>query len=117
MLDGMPLKEVQRKYPVLWASNLRQTDEHFRWPGGESYHEFRERCLRAVAAMAARHRGRIGVVTHAGVISQMLGALAGRSPAQWEPFRPGHTALTEIVWTARGAQVLRYDDRTHLLAA
>ena len=117
MLDGMPLKEVQRKYPGLWASNLRQTDEHFRWPGGESYHEFRERCLRAVAAIAARHCGRVGVVTHAGVISQMLGALAGRSPAQWEPFRPGHTALTEIVWTGRGAEVLRYDDRAHLLAA
>jgi alpha-ribazole phosphatase/probable phosphoglycerate mutase len=113
----MPLEEVRRKYPGLWASNLRQSDEHFRWPGGESYHEFRERCLRAVAGLAARHRGRIGVVTHAGVISQTLGALAGRSPAQWGPFRPGHTGITEIEWTTSGARVLRYDDRAHLGAA
>jgi broad specificity phosphatase PhoE len=90
---------------------------HFRWPGGESYHEFRTRCLRAVVGLAARHDGYVAVVTHAGVISQVLGALAGKSPAQWEPFRPGHTALTEIEWTARRAKVLRYDDRAHLTAA
>lgn len=116
-LDGMPLDEVQRRYPALWAANLSQTDEHFRWPGGESYREFRERCLAAVAGLAARHAGRVALVTHAGVISQILGALAGHSPARWEPFRPGHTGLTEIEWTGQGGRVLRYDDRTHLASA
>jgi broad specificity phosphatase PhoE len=117
MLDGIPLEQVRRDYPDLWASNLQQTDEHFRWPGGESYHEFRSRCLRTVAGLAARHEGYVAVVTHAGVISQVLGALAGKSPAQWEPFRPGHTALTELLWTTGGGIVLRYDDRTHLTGA
>ena len=117
MLDGIPLEQVKREHPDLWASNLRQKDEQFRWPGGESYHEFRSRCLSAVAGLAARHDGYVAVVTHAGVISQVLGALAGKSSAEWEPFRPGHTALTELLWTVHGVKVLRYDDRAHLMAA
>lgn len=116
-LDGMPLDEVRRRFPDVWAANLRQADDHFRWPGGESYHEFRLRCLYTVQELAARHRGAVAVVTHAGVISQILGALMGTSPARWEPFRPGHTGLTEIEWTAGGGRVLRFDDRTHLLPA
>jgi alpha-ribazole phosphatase/probable phosphoglycerate mutase len=112
-LDGMPVDEVRRRFPELWARNLRQRDEDFRWPGGESYREFRERCLTILAELASRHSGRIAVVTHAGVISQVLGAVAGLSPARWEPFRPGHTAITELEWSARPA-VVRFDDRSHL---
>ncbi len=84
-LDGYPLEEVRSRFPNLWAANLRQDDEHFRWPGGESYREFRRRCLRAVEWLARTHpAGRIALVTHAGVVSQVLGYLAGASPARWE---------------------------------
>jgi broad specificity phosphatase PhoE len=114
-LDGLPVDEVQRRFPRLWAANLRQTDEHFRWPGGETYREFRDRCLGAVGAVASRQEGRIALVTHAGVIGQILGALAGTSPAQWESFRPGNTGLTEIEWANGRGKVLRHDDRGHLL--
>ena len=116
-LDGMPLDDVRGRYPELWAANLRQADEQFRWPGGESYREFRERCLAIAAELAARHRGRIALVTHAGVVSQVIGALTGLSPARWEVFRPGHTALTEIEWGTRGARVLSFDARPHLQPA
>lgn len=113
-LDGMPVDDVRRRFPELWASNLRQQDEDFRWPGGESYREFRERCLTIVAELASRHSGRIALVTHAGVIGQVLGAAAGLSPARWEPFRPGHTAITELEWSAGRSTVVRFDDRSHL---
>ncbi|CAN5749340.1 hypothetical protein BH24GEM1_BH24GEM1_31730 [soil metagenome] len=56
-------------------------------------------------------------MTHAGVISQILGALAGTSPARWEAFRPGNAALTEIDWTRGSGTVLSFDDRAHLPAA
>jgi broad specificity phosphatase PhoE len=116
-LDGYPIDEVRSRFPDLWAANLRQEDEHFRWPGGESYREFRTRCLRAIRGLTHRHPGgRIAVITHAGVISQVLGFLGGESPARWEAGRPGTAAVTELEWCSGGAcRVIRFDDRTHLL--
>lgn len=115
VLDGLPLDEVRRRVPDLWAANLRQDDARFRWPGGESYREFRCRCLRAVRAIARAYRGeRVALVTHAGVVSQVIGAIEGLSPARWERWRPMNTALTEIEWGWGSGTVLTFDDHAHL---
>ena len=115
-VDGRPVDEVQRHFPQHWEANLRQEDEDFRWPGGESYREFRERCLRTLRAIAAAHPGEcVAVVTHAGLISQVLGALHGLSPARWEPFRPDNTALTELDWCGEHGALVRFDDKSHLV--
>lgn len=114
-VDGLPAEEVRRDLPELWAANQRQDDEGFRWPGGESYRELRQRCLAALGAIAAGHPGeRVLVVTHAGVISQILGAIQGTSAARWEDHRPGNASLTEIEWAEGRGRVLRFDDRSHL---
>jgi broad specificity phosphatase PhoE len=114
-LDGMPLREVEHRFPELWEINRRQSDERFRWPGGESYRELRARCLGVVRALVLAHRGdRLALVTHAGVISQILGFLAGVSPGRWECFRPRHTTLTEIDWMRGSGTVLTFDDGAHL---
>lgn len=116
VLDGLPLDEVKRRVPDLWAANLRQDDDRFRWPGGESYREFRCRCLQAVRAIERAHRGaRVALVTHAGVVSQILGALEGLSPACWERYRPMNTALTEVAWGWGSGVVVTFDDHAHLL--
>lgn len=100
--DGLPIETVQQSYPEHWEANLRQDDDHFRWPGGESYAEFRERALSATAELAARHVGeRIGIVTHAGFISQVIGAIHGAPAANWEKFRLSNTGTAEIEWTDR----------------
>jgi alpha-ribazole phosphatase/probable phosphoglycerate mutase len=115
ILDGLPLTEVKRRFPRYWTANLRQDDERFRWPGGESYREFRARSLRAIRRLARAHRGQtIAIVTHAGVISQIIGALEGLSPAAWEQFRPGNTGISRLTWQCGSANVLAFDDRTHL---
>lgn len=76
LLDGLPLTEVKRRFPRYWAANLRQDDGRFRWPGGETYREFRARSLSVIRRLAQAHRGQtIAVVTHAGVISQIIGAI------------------------------------------
>jgi broad specificity phosphatase PhoE len=55
--DGRSVHDVRASYPDHWERNERQDDDDFRWPGGESYREFRERCLRAARRIAARHPG------------------------------------------------------------
>ena len=117
-LDGLPLEEVQRRLPELWRRNLAQVDDDFRWPGGESYRAFRARVLRAVGRIAARHPGRrVVVVTHAGVISQVLGALHGIGPSRWTAFVAGNASITEVRWHDGAGTVLRFDDRDHLAGA
>jgi len=115
-VDGWPISEARRCYPDLWDANLLQADESFRWPGGESYRELRERCLRAIEEIAAAHPGeRAVVVTHAGVISQVLNALHGIGPERWNNFRPGNCSLTEVEWGRGGGTLVRFDDRSHLV--
>lgn len=111
-VDGLRIEHVRRSYPNLWAANLSQADDDFRWPGGESYREFRRRVLSGIRRIAKRHRGeRIAVVTHAGVISQVVGSLHGLSPARWEPFRPGNASLTTLQWSGNGGWVVSFDQR------
>ena len=112
-LDGLPIHEVQQRFPDVWRGNMEQDDMTFRWPGGESYMGFRRRCLRTVARIAARHRGStVVLVTHAGVISQIIGHLHDTNPAEWGRFRPGNTSVTEIAWEPR--ELVAFDDRSHL---
>jgi broad specificity phosphatase PhoE len=114
-LEGVPLAEVQRRYPRLWHANLRQADDGFRWPGGESYRDFRRRVLRGVDAIAAAHPGeQVLIVTHAGVIGQVLGALHGLRAARWEAFRPGNASLTVVDWADGTGQVRTFDEHGHL---
>jgi alpha-ribazole phosphatase/probable phosphoglycerate mutase len=113
--DGRPYLEAQERFPEVWAANLRQEDESLRWPGGESYREFRDRCLDAVRRIAEAHPGeRVLIVTHAGVICQVMGTIHGKSAASWDSFRPGNCSLTEIEWRGETGIVHGFDDRSHL---
>ena len=110
-LEGMPIHTIERQYPAVWAQNLAQNDDRFTWPGGESYRQFRERVLTALRAITARHPAqRIAVVTHAGVVAQVMGSIGGRSAAVWELDRPAPLTATEVTW-ANGSpdRVLRFN--------
>lgn len=114
-LEGQLLHHVRHRYREHWERNLAQQDPDFRWPGGESYSEFRARCLDGIAQIAARHSAqRVAVVTHAGVISQILGQMHGLNAARWESFRPGPASITVIDWQDGCATLVGFDDRAHL---
>ena len=114
--DGRTVDEVRARFPLAWERNARQDDDDFRWPGGgESYREFRDRAVAAISAIVARHPGeRVAVVTHTGVITQILGALAGAPPAQWQAYRAGNASFTRLEWRRGQAQLVCFDDRDHL---
>lgn len=110
-VDGKPVQWVEEHYPREWKLNLAQDDPEFRWPGGESYREFRERVLGTLRRLAERHASeRVLVVTHAGVISQVVGSQRAVSAACWERFRPHNGSLTEVRWGPRGIELMRFDD-------
>ena len=114
-VDGLAIGEVQRRFPQLWRENCRQDREELRWPGGESYREFRNRCVAAMNSIAAAHpSGGVAVVTHAGVISQIIGSICAVSPARWGLFRPSNASLTELVWRGSSGVVVSFDWRPHL---
>jgi broad specificity phosphatase PhoE len=90
---------------------MAQTDNDFRWPGGETYAQFRQRVLRAVQRIARTHAGgRVLIVTHAAVISQILGYLTDEPAARWEAFRPECATLTEVGWRGSTGVLVHFGD-------
>lgn len=116
--DGVRVSEVRRRFPREWEANQRQEDPEFRWPGGESYRAFRQRCLEEITAIAGAHAGeKVVVVTHAGVIAQVVGSIFALSPARWSRFRPGNASITEVRCDGGKLTLVRFDDRSHLATA
>jgi broad specificity phosphatase PhoE len=110
-LDGQPIRRIQDEHPALWLRNLAQSDDSFAWPGGESYTAFRRRALEAMANIASAHpAGRAFVFTHAGVISQFLGSLAGIRAARWERLRPANASVTRVLWDGERGEILSFND-------
>jgi alpha-ribazole phosphatase/probable phosphoglycerate mutase len=117
-LEGRPIGEAQRRYPELWAANLRQDSDEFRWPGGESYAEFRQRCLSCLDRIRRSHPTALLIlVSHAGVISQFIGALRGTPSGHWAEHRPGNASITELADDGATLTLVRFDDQQHLKAA
>ena len=98
--EGMSVEEVKNRYPELWNQNALQDNNDFAWPDGETYKDFRQRVFGALSRIARRHaKARIPIVTHTGVISQVVGAIKGLSPAVWEQYRPEPFTATEVIWS------------------
>lgn len=110
--EGMPLRRLQREFPDLWARNEAEREDSFAWPGGETYAHFRDRVLGGLSNAAASFPDRrVAVVTHAGVIAQVLGVVKGRRACVWKPDRPGPLTATEVLWENGAPRaVLRFSD-------
>jgi broad specificity phosphatase PhoE len=98
-VEGVRLADLERRCPRLWRRHEAQDDDTFAWPGGESYGDFRRRVMNGLSEVARAHPGaRVSIVTHAGVVSQVLGAVRQRPPAIWSADRPEFFTATEVVW-------------------
>jgi broad specificity phosphatase PhoE len=112
--EGMRLDILQQQYPEMWARNAAQVDDDFAWPGGESYRQFRQRVLAACSEAAAGYdRRRVVLVTHAGVISQVLGLISNRPAAVWQPDRPDPLSATEVAWVDDAPRAVLSYNVTH----
>jgi broad specificity phosphatase PhoE len=110
-VEGLAIEHVRAQYPGLWTKNLLQEDAEFRWPGGESYRQFRRRVLRIISAIANCHpHQRVMIFTHAGVVNQIAGSIWGQSAARWEHPRPRNCGITEVLWGDHIRRLERLDD-------
>jgi broad specificity phosphatase PhoE len=111
-VEGMPLEHLQQRLPDVWTRNEAQLDDNFAWPGGETYAHFRARVMRGLDLTAARYpAARVVVVTHAGVVSQVVGVFKSRPACVWQPDRPGPLTATEVLWENGGPRtVLSFND-------
>lgn len=108
--DGLEVEVAERRFPATWEINDRERHPDFRWPGGESYADLRRRVLAACDRIAGEHRGdSVVLVTHAGVVNQLLGAVQGLCPARWRPYRPSHCTVTEVDWLEGTGRLVRFD--------
>jgi broad specificity phosphatase PhoE len=110
--EGVLFEDLKKRLPEVWTRNQAQLDENFAWPGGETYAQFRARVMRGLDRAAARYpAGRVVVVTHAGVVSQILGVVKRRRACMWQPDRPRPLTASEVLWENGGPRaVLSFSD-------
>lgn len=81
VFEGLTNTEIKLRHPDLFE-RFAGRDPDFEMPGGESAARFRDRCVGALEAIAARHKGEtIVVVTH-GLVLDSLYRTAVRMPLE-----------------------------------
>ena len=112
--EGKTFAELEAAWPeetLRW----RQRDPDWAPPGGESLKAMRDRVLRTVQKLAARHLGeQIVLVTHGGVLDALYRAAAGldvRAPRTW---LLGNASINRLLWTPDSLTVVGWSDTAHL---
>ena len=84
-------------------------------PGGESLIQLRDRVVRTVGELAARHPGeQVLMVAHGGVLDILYRAatrLDLQAPRSWEL---PNTAINRLLWTPEGLSLVGWADTQHL---
>jgi probable phosphoglycerate mutase len=115
VFQGRTFDEVEAELPDhAWHWRKRTPD----WSppeGGESLLALRERIVRTVDELAARHAGQqIVLVAHGGVLDILYRAatrLDLQAPRTWELT---NTAVNRLLWTSQGLSLVGWGDTSHL---
>jgi broad specificity phosphatase PhoE len=116
-LESIRHEHLASDHPQIYAHWRDRTDETFRWPGGESRREFRDRTVRGLKRLAVAHPGHtILLVTHSGFIRMALAHFEPHQFAEWWHVKPHNCGLTQLLIGPAGeAQVPVFNDISHLL--
>jgi len=115
MFEGRTFDEIQQAWPE-HARNWRSRVPEWQPPeGGESLLQLRERVLRTLDELAARHTGgQIVVVAHGGVLDTLYRIATGQpvnSPRTWQL---PNGAINRLLWTPQGVTLVGWSDTQHL---
>jgi probable phosphoglycerate mutase len=115
--EGQTWAELEARFPTETLA-WRQRVPDFAPPGGESLLHLRERVVRTVDELAARHPGeQVLLVAHGGVLDILYRAatrLELQAPRSWELT---NTAINRLLWSPEGLSLVGWADTSHLQAA
>jgi len=116
--EGLSVAEAEKRFPGLSLESPEQSAQRWRFPGGESLKELRERGRRAIASLVAlRQRGArvVAAVSHGAVLSQGLAGYLGAPPSPYTQFSWDNTAIARLVLAdGRPAKLALLNDTRHL---
>jgi probable phosphoglycerate mutase len=100
------------------TENLSQrwnTDPHFVPPGGESPYMFQRRIVTVFERLASFHPDRtVLVVTHGGVIRNLLGLWIGNGPDDWQRWKADNCSITILERKGQRWYPFLLNDTSHL---
>lgn len=116
VFEGLTAVEIEQRFPAA-ARRWRQREPDFGPAGGEPLLAFTDRAVRAVLALAARHRGQqIALVSHGGVLDAVYRAATGialEAPRTWAI---GNASVGRLLAGDAGLTLLDWADIAHLAA-
>ena len=118
VFEGMLYSEIAEQYPDHYARwQAREVDAVM--PDGvrpaESFRQFYQRCLDAIAGWAQRHPGQtIAIVAHGGVLECAYRAARGMSLDSPRDFQVKNASINRFVWDGAQLQLEHWGDVDHL---
>lgn len=118
VFEGMLYSEIAQQYPDDYARwQAREVDAVM--PDGarpvESFRQFYQRCLDAIADWAQRHPGQtIAIVAHGGVLECAYRAARGMSLDSPRDFQVKNASINRFVWDGARLQLEQWGDVAHL---
>jgi broad specificity phosphatase PhoE len=111
--QGMPLTEVRTIYENLYIK-WEKSPETVKMPGGESLADVRERAVRCVETISARHSGTVVLVSHRVVNKVLVCALLGLDDSHFWNIRVDTCGITSFSVTG-GQYILTGHNDTSFL--
>lgn len=100
------------------VENLSQrwkADPYFTPPGGESPYIFQRRIVTTFESLAALHPNHtVLVITHGGVIRNLLGLWIGNGPDDWQRWQADNCSITILERRGQSWHPLLLNDTSHL---
>jgi broad specificity phosphatase PhoE len=110
--EGRSFRELQQMENLWqrWNEN-----PEFAPPNGESPITFTHRVAQVISELAARHPNQtVAIVSHGGVISNILARWLGEGPQDWARWDPPNCAITILRQVEGGWQPITVNDTRHL---
>jgi broad specificity phosphatase PhoE len=113
ILDGMSEQEIQERYPDFWKAYLERSAD-FRFPGGETGEEACRRIANFLEEKRQAHgAGNIVVVSHEGLIRQLMCHIAGIPVYKRGNFYVDFCGIMEITYQPehKNWKLIRFNQR------
>jgi broad specificity phosphatase PhoE len=111
--QGLSHKEVKRRYKGLY-NEWREKPHLVKMPGGESLDVVRERALKVVQAVVAKHNGTVVLVSHRVVNKVLICALLGLDNSHFWNIRQDNCGITTFVHENGRFILIKHNDTSFL---